>query len=199
MTIILNGLSDPNISELLNNGAIGVLPTDTVYGLACRASDKIAVRHLYKTKLREQKPGTIIAASLEQLVELGLKARYLKAVERFWPNAVTIIIPCTPELNYLDLGLGTLAVRIPNHKTLNTLMKKTGPLLTTSANLPGEPPANTIADARAYFADTVDFYVDGGDLASHQASTIIRIVDDAIEVLRHGQVIIDEETGRIQS
>lgn len=199
MAKVIKGLSDPQVGLLLNRGAIGVMPTDTVYGLVCRAADQHAVKRLYHTKLREHKPGTVIAANIEQLVELGLKARYLKAVEKFWPNSITIIIPCGQKLNYMDMNLGTLAVRIPKHKTLNTLMINTGPLLTTSANSPGKPTANTIAEAQKYFGDRVDFYVDGGNQDGHQSSTIIRIVDDAIEILRLGGVIIDEETGRIIS
>jgi tRNA A37 threonylcarbamoyladenosine synthetase subunit TsaC/SUA5/YrdC len=62
--------------------------------------------------------------------------------------------------------------------------------------MPGEPPANTLQEAEKYFGDQVDFYVDGGDLTGHEPSTVIRIVDDAIEVLRPGAVHIDEN-GRI--
>src|SRR5882672_9012380 len=85
-------------------GAVGVIPTDTVYGLVARASDEVAVKRVYDLKLREGKPGTIIAASVQQLIELGLKPRYLKAVEQFWPGAVSVIIPCGPELTYLHEG-----------------------------------------------------------------------------------------------
>jgi len=183
-------------SVLNTPGVVGVLPTDTLYGLVCRASDKEAVQRLYLLKKREGKPGTVVAASTEQLATLGVKARYLKAVEQFWPNAISVIVPCS-GLEYLHLGLFSLAVRIPRDPALVTLLEKTGPLLTTSANMPGEPQAANIQEAQAYFGDTVDFYVDGGDLSNRQPSTLIRIVDDAIEVLRPGAVTINEETGRI--
>lgn len=186
-----------DIPKLLKDGKIGVLPTDTVYGLVCRAADQAAVERLYKLKQREQKPGTIIAASVEQLVELGLKARYLKAVESYWPNSITIIIPTGFDLPHLHQGKGALAVRIPKSSDFTKLLEKTGPLLTSSANHPGEKPANTIQEAKQYFGDQVDFYVDGGDLSDRQASTIIRVVDDAVEVLRKGAVTIDETTGEI--
>lgn len=197
MTPAINTLSDPLLLDLLKQGAVGVLPTDTVYGLVCRASDPAACKRLYSLKLRENKPGTIIAANIDQLVELGLKSRYLKAVEQFWPGAISVIIPCGPDMDYLDMGLRTLAVRIPNHQLLNKLITSTGPLLTSSANTPGDPPANTILDAQKYFGETIDFYVDGGDLSGNLPSTLIRVVDDAIEVLRKGAVKIDE-TGKIQ-
>lgn len=180
------------ISALLENGAVGVLPTDTVYGLVARASDPTAVKRLYDLKLREGKPGTIIAASVEQLEQLGLKRRYLKAVEQFWPGAVSVIIPCGPELQYLHEGKNSLAVRIPDDEKLRKLLSQTGPLLTSSANHPGKPTAMNVDEAKAYFDDRVDFYEDGGDLSGRAPSTVIRIVDDAIEIIRQGAVKIEE-------
>jgi tRNA threonylcarbamoyl adenosine modification protein (Sua5/YciO/YrdC/YwlC family) len=181
---------------LRTQGTIGVIPTDTVYGVVARAHDQAAVTRLYELKRREHKPGTLIAASVDQLVELGFKRRYLQAVERFWPGPVSVVVPCM-ELAYLHQGVGSLAVRIPNNPELLRLLQSTGPLLTSSANQPGEPPANTAAEARAYFDDGVDFYEDGGGLSGAQPSTVIRVVDDAIEVLRQGAVHIDEQTGEV--
>lgn len=180
------------VTKLLIDGVVGVLPTDTVYGLVARASDRRAVKRLYDLKLREGKPGTIIAANVDQLADLGLKPRYLKAVEQFWPGAVSVIIPCGPELEYLHEGKNGLAVRIPADEKLRALLEQTGPLLTSSANHPGELTATTAQAARDYFDDTVDFYAEGGDLSGHQPSTVIRIVDDAIEIIREGAVKIKE-------
>jgi L-threonylcarbamoyladenylate synthase len=171
---------DDIAQKLMQPGSVGVLPTDTVYGLVARANDEAAVKRLYELKHRENKPGTLIADRIEQLVSLGLKARYMKAVEQYWPGAISVIIPCGPELTY------------PDYPELLKLLEATGPLLTSSANNPGEPTANTADEARKYFGETVDFYVDGGDLSSHQSSTVIRIVDDAIEILREGAVKIQE-------
>ncbi len=179
--------------QLQKPGTIGVIPTDTIYGIAARAVDHEAVVRLYRVKHRENKPGTIIAASVDQLMALGLKRRYLTAVEQWWPGALSVIIPCAdPHLAYLHQGKQSLAVRIPDKSELLKLLKQTGPLLTSSANRPGQPPANTIQEARAYFGDEVDFYHDGGDLSGHEPSTVVRIVDDAIEVLRPGAVQLDE-------
>lgn len=195
---IFTDLTDSALIALLQNGAVGVLPTDTVYGLVCRAADQAAVERLYALKSRENKPGTIIAARLQQLIDLGLRARYLKAVEQFWPNSLSVVIPCGPELEYLHQGKDSLAVRIPADEQIQKLLQQTGALLTSSANQPGEPVANTVAEAQKYFGDSVDFYVDGGDLSSRPPSTLIRVVDDAIEILREGAVKIDEN-GRITS
>ena len=181
--------------QLIRPGAVGIIPTDTVYGLVAVASDHQAVARLYSLKNREAKPGTLIAASIDQIEELGLKRRYLKAVEQFWPGPVSIIIPCAdPALQYLHQGKMSLAVRIPSDKKLQQILNKTGALLTSSANHPGQPVAATTTQAKDYFGDKVDFYIDGGDLSNNKPSTIIRIVDDAIEVLRQGAVQIDDGT-----
>lgn len=182
-----------NIASQLNMpSVVGIIPTDTVYGLVARAADPEAVNRLYGLKKREAKPGTIIASSIEQLEGLGLKHRYLKAVEQFWPGAVSVIIPVTnPELKYLHQNKMSLAVRLPDNKELKKLLQQTGPLLTSSANKPGEPTAVTISEAKAYFNDLVDFFVDGGDLSKREPSTIVRIIDDAVEVVRQGEVKID--------
>ncbi|MBC7546200.1 threonylcarbamoyl-AMP synthase [Candidatus Saccharibacteria bacterium] len=176
---------DEVTQKLLLPATVGVLPTDTLYGLVCRASDQAAVRRLYTLKSREHKPGTIIAASLEQFETLGLSRRYLTAVTQFWPGPISVVVPSSPALNYLDQGTGTLAVRIPDHNQLRAVLEVTGPLLTSSANLPGQPSSTTIADARGYFGTSVDFYIDGGPKEG-LGSTIIRVVDDHIEILRQG-------------
>jgi len=173
-----------------------VIPTDTVYGVVARAADPVAVTRLYHVKRRDHKPGTVIAASIDQLVELGLKRRYLTAVEQWWPAPLSVVIPCGDELTYLHQGKRSLAVRIPDNAELRAVLERTGPLLTTSANHPGKPTANTVEEARAYLGDEVDFYKDGGDLSGHEPSTVVRIIDDAIEVLREGAVKIDE-SGKI--
>jgi L-threonylcarbamoyladenylate synthase len=193
---VFDSLADKQLIEVLHTGAVGVIPTDTVYGLVCSASNHDAVSRLYALKKREQKPGTIIAGKLQQFIDLGIRARYVKAVEDYWPNPLSIVIPCGPELDYLHQGQRSLALRIPNDRELGSLLAATGALLTTSANQPGKPPATSIAEAKHYFGETVDFYVDGGLLKERAPSTIIRIIDDAIEVLREGAVHIDEN-GRI--
>ncbi|HTE22358.1 MAG TPA: L-threonylcarbamoyladenylate synthase [Candidatus Limnocylindria bacterium] len=191
--LIFYDLQDEKLISLLKDGAVGVVPSDTLYGLMCQAGNQEAVERLYKLKSRKHKPGTLIAASIDQLVELGIPRRYLTAVEQYWPNSLSVVIPTSPALAYLDRGLMSLPMRVPADKNLQQFLEKTGPLQTTSANAPGEPTANTVAEAQAYFGDSVDFYVDGGDLSGNAPSTIIRIVDDAVEVLREGAVKINEK------
>jgi L-threonylcarbamoyladenylate synthase len=182
---------DEAIQRLLD-GEIGILPTDTIYGVISLASSEQAVARLYAAKHREHKPGTVIAANTQQLVDLGLKRRYLQAVEQYWPGPVSVVIPCSDTLGYLRQDVQGLAVRVPSDPAIHALLEQTGPLLTSSANQPSEPPATKLGEAEAYFGDSVDFYVDGGDTSGRPPSTVIRIVDDAIEVLRQGAVHIDE-------
>ena len=194
---IYKNLQNTSLVEAIKLGKIGVLPTDTTYGLVASASSPKATERIYKLKGRSNKPGTLIAANIEQLVELGIKLRYLRAVEHFWPNPISVIIPVGSLLPHLHQGRFSLAVRIPNDTKLVELLKQTGPLITSSTNLSGKKPAKNINQAQKYFDNLVDFYVDGGDLSS-EPSTIIRIIDDSIEVVRQGCVKIDRETGRIE-
>ena len=193
---ILQVTQATEIASLIRLGKIGVMPTDTVYGLVCSARDETACARLYETKGRHDKPGTIIAASIEQLTDLGLKRAYLKADEQCWPGAISVVVPCSFGLEYLHQSTRSLAVRVPKPQALRDLLEQTGPLLTTSANRPGEETAITAQEALQIFGDQMDFYVDGGELTGHSPSTVIRIIDDAIEILREGAVQLDE-AGRI--
>lgn len=192
MVTKLNMLSLNEITESIKNGAVGVLPTDTLYGLVCSAANPEAIERLYALKKREKKPGTVIAASIDQIAELGVPRRYLTAVEQFWPNPISVVIPVGDHLQSLHAEKGSVAFRIPDNSELVGLLAETGPLLTSSANHPGEQPASTLAEAENYFGDSVDFYVDGGDLSNAKPSTVIRMVDDAVEVLREGAVQVTE-------
>lgn len=196
MAQIFTSLNDTMLVDLLKNGAIGVIPTDTIYGLVCVVSHQEAVRRLYDIKHRARQPGTTIAASVDQLQKLGFPLRSLRAVQHLWPNALSVEMPALSVPVYLSTGERTMAVRIPRDEKLQALLAQTGPLMTTSANHPAEPAATDITSARRYFGDTVDFYVDAGDLGVRPPSTIIRIIDDAIEIIREGAVNIDEN-GRI--
>lgn len=193
--VTYTSLSDPHVASLLRAGKVAVIPTDTVYGIVCRAADQAAVARLYALKSRDHNPGPVIAANVEQLVELGLKRRYVSAVAHLWPAALSIEIP--HSLSYLNQDTGRSAFRVVADEAVAKLLEQTGPLLTSSANQPGLPPANNLAEAIAYFGDRVDFYVDGGDTSGRPPSTLIRVVDDTIEVVRQGSVKINEY-GRIE-
>lgn len=186
----MNKLSLADASTAIQSGAVGIMPTDTVYGIAASAHNKAAVERLYALKNREQKPGTIIAASVEQLIALGINKHSLTRVEHYWPNPVSIEI--WHDISYLHQGTGRQAFRIPKHKELRDFLAITGPLQTTSANQPSQPPATTLVEANHYFGDSVDFYVEGGDLSDREPSTIIKLTETGIEIIREGALKIDE-------
>lgn len=174
------------VSVTLNSGGVGVLPTDTLYGLVCRAEDEKATRRLYDLKKRENKPGTIIASNTDQLLHLGLDERMLLKAKKYWPNPLSILIPIV-DREYLHQGKSSLACRIvAGPEQLIKLLDATGPLLTSSANHPGEIPASTIEQAKMYFGDKVDFYIDGGDMSKRQPSTVAKLSSGELEILRQG-------------
>lgn len=178
--------------RLRDAGTVGIIPTDTVYGLVARAHDPIAVHRLYRIKQRQGKPGTIIAADIEQLVTLGIKKRYLMSVAQYWPAPLSVVFPVDMSLEYLHEGINSVAVRIPTPVKLRELLMETGPLLTSSANPAGLPVSETIDEARAYFGDAVDFYIDNGRLDGRNPSTVIKVIDDAIEIIRQGAFTLPE-------
>jgi L-threonylcarbamoyladenylate synthase len=173
---------------ILMNGGIVVLPTDTVYGVVARVANKDSVARLYKLKKRDKKPGTIIASSVRQLIDLGVDEKYIAMVQHLWPNPISIVLPVGDDLEYLHLGVGSLAFRVVADRELAELLDMTGPLLTSSANDPGQPTANTIDEAKQYFGDKVDFYIDGGDLSDRLASTIAILIDGKINIIRQGKI-----------
>ena len=161
--------------QILNNGGVGVLATDTIYGLVARAVDQQAVERLYRVKPRESKTGTIIAASARQLIELGVSRYHVAQVEHLWPNPLSIDLPISESLSYLRKGTNSPAVRVVADEYIKNILLQTGPLMTTSANSTGMPSSTTIEIANGYFGNTVDFYVDHGDLSGRLPSTLISI------------------------
>lgn len=191
MTKLFNSLLDPELIRLLGEGAIGVIPTDTVYGLVACASSKTAIEKLYSVKSRERQPGTTIGASISQLKKLGFPEETLLRAEKYWPDAVSIEMSAGDIPKYLSTNQQYMAARIPNHKDLKSLLEQVGPLMTTSANAPKDTTSTDIKMAQNYFGDTIDFYVDGGDLSDRPPSTIIGIrPDQSVVVYRQGAVII---------
>ena len=179
--------------KLLNDG-IGILPTDTLYGLVGRAFSRKAFDRIFEIKKRNTKsPFIILISSIEdmKLFDIELNEVTRKILEKYWPEKVSVVLPCgSEEFSYLHLGTKTLAFRMPDKKDLLEFLKITGPLLAPSANHPGENPALTIEEAKAYFGSNVDFYVDEGKLES-LPSTLIKIENGEIVVLREGAVKIE--------
>lgn len=195
------------IVEKLNNDGVGVLPTDTLYGLVGRAFSKKAFDRIFELKKRNiRSPFIILIGSIEDLKLFGIEPDKfaLKVMKKYWPacnascsNAdrpgkISIVFPCdNDKFSYLHMGTKTLAFRIPDEKNLLEILKETGPLLAPSANLSGEKPALTAEEAKAYFGDEVDFYMDGGKLES-LPSTLIKVESKKIMILRDGAVKLEQ-------
>ena len=186
---------EKNIFSLIQNKSVGVMPTDTVYGLVASALDEKAVSKIYKIKKRdEHKPFIILIATLKDLdlFEIKLERKVINILKKIWPNKVSIILPCKKKrFFYLHRGKGSLAFRMPKSKKLQNILIKTGPLASTSANLQGEEPAKNIRQAQKYFGNKIDFYVDGGEL-KNTPSTIISIKKNKFVLIREGSVKIDK-------
>ncbi|MBI2033859.1 MAG: threonylcarbamoyl-AMP synthase [Candidatus Liptonbacteria bacterium] len=156
------------VIKILKRNAVGVLPTDTIYGIVGSALRPKTVERIYKLRKRNRKkPMIILVSSITDLKRFGVNvdSRTKKVLRRFWPGKVSIILPCpSKKFTYLHRGAKTLAFRLPAKKSLRAFLKKTGPLVAPSANIEGERPARTVAEAKHYFGSRVDFYVDIGGL-----------------------------------
>lgn len=168
----------PEIIELIRRGGIGVIPTDTVYGLVGSLFSQSAIERMYVLKNREvTKPvGTILINDPLQVKDIA-DPEVLEQATQFWPNPISVIVPVSQDLHYAHRGHNSLPFRVPDHESLRNFLLSTGPLASTSANFAGKPPATTMQDALSYFRSGVDFYVDGGDLSHRKPSTIIKLSD----------------------
>ncbi len=187
------------IVECLKSGGVGVIPTDTVYGLAASAFSPEATERIYFLKNRNsKKPFVILISSLDELLFFGVKASRatLEILRKIWPRKISVILPCAQKrFFYLHRGAKSLAFRIPHDKRVINLIKKTGPLASSSANISGMRAARTLKEAKKYFRDQVDFYVNGGEL-DFISSTLIKIQRGKIFVKRKGAEDIQDALGK---
>lgn len=184
---------DKALAEKIKNGAVGVIPTDTLYGLVCSALNTRSVAKIYVMKKRSpNKPLIILVSSLADisLFDVSLDKKEKKIVDGLWPGPVSVaFVRKIEKFEYLECGTNTIAFRIPADDKLREFLKMTGPLVAPSANTEGGAPASTISEARDYFGDSADFYIDGGTLAD-APSTLIKIENGEIKVLRKGAFLI---------
>ncbi len=178
---------DDVVQALKEEGGVGVFPTDTLYGIVGSAFSKKAVERIYNIKGRDDnKPFIVLISQISDLATFGinLTADQLTYLDSVWPGPVSVILPCLPdEFAYIHRGTQSIAFRIPNDEAIREFMQKTGPLVAPSANPQGLEPAYTIDEARNYFGDTVDFYIDEGEKRA-KPSTIISMLSGEPIVLR---------------
>lgn len=178
---------DENIVRLLCRGGVGLLPSDTIYGLSCLALDRAAVAKLHTIKLRDAaKPFIILISTLKMLDLLSIENVNRQSLALHWPGFITIILDAPNSPRWLTLGLNTLAIRMPNNEKLLSLIDKCGPLISTSANLKNQPTVTNAVDAQNIFGEKLDFYVDSGVKDNKLPSTIVRLVGDKFEIIRQG-------------
>lgn len=180
-----------NIVDWLLAGQVGVLPTDTLYGVVGSALKKETVERIYAVRKRDlKKPMIILISSIKDLglFSLEISKEQKKKLKEIWPGPVSVVLDCSAEkFFYLHRGLKSLAFRMPANEQLRSLLKKTGPLVAPSANLAGQLPAQTIAQAQKYFGDNVDFYVDGGILKAKPSTIIVLDKNGEERILRGGK------------
>lgn len=151
-------------SQHLLAGGIGVLKTDTIYGIVARAEDESAVERVYMAKQRTPtKSPIVLISSPDQMFDTYDQTTY-DSLHNYWPGPYSIIVPSTKAPAWLTRGNGSVAYRLPDDKNLRQLIETTGPLIAPSANPEGMQPAATIHQALGYFGNNVDFYVDSGEV-----------------------------------
>lgn len=171
------------VAGALRAGALVLIPTETVYGVACRAGREDALRRLRALKgERGEAPFARLVPSAGAAVAEGARmpraARRLAA--RYWPGPLTLVLE--------DSAGGTTGYRVPGNAFARDVVAAAGcPIVATSANRSGEPPATSFEDALAALGADVDLAVDGGPSSLRAPSTVVRVVGDGVpEVLREG-------------
>jgi len=165
---------------MLRAGGVGVLPTDTLYGLVGLARRPKTVQRIYRLKRRAPpKPFIILIDSLMDLNRFGTKInpQTRRVLTRLWPGPISVVLPSRRPK--------TLAFRMPRNKPLRRILKQTGPLVAPSANPEGKKPAETIKEAKKYFGGKVDFYLSAGKRLAGPPSTLVALDENGrITVLR---------------
>ncbi|RFD75942.1 translation factor Sua5 [Gardnerella vaginalis] len=206
-------------AQIINAGGVIVVPTDTVYGVACDPFNEDAVAKIYQLKRRPRtKALQILMSSVSDLEKLGL---YLPnpldvLAEKFLPGgyspiarakkdsvATRLATLCkadeSSEQNKIQAE-ATQGVRVPDCPELMQILRVTGPLAASSANRSGNESADSVEEAVAAFGDEIPLYLNAGPTRSHVASTVVGADasdKDGIVILREG--VISEEQIRAES
>jgi L-threonylcarbamoyladenylate synthase len=179
-------------AAVLRAGGLVVVPTDTVYGLAARPDDADAVQTVFRAKDRpEGMHLPVLAASVAQVRDLGVAFTPAADVlaERWWPGPLTLALGFSPgpgRPSWLE-GREEVAVRVPDHDFLRSLLAQSGVLVVTSANRHGAPTPSAADDVVAGLGDTVDLVIDGGRLTD-LPSTLINVRCPEPVVEREGAI-----------
>ena len=174
--------------EAINNNQVVGIPTETVYGIGVNPYSQEAVNKIFDLKGRdEDKPLSILVSSYYDLQKLDIVSTIPEVVELYWPGPLTIVVETTKE--FAD-GVGTknpnsIGVRVPDNELTLELLKKTGPLAVTSANISGQEDITNEKDAESVFGDKIGHYLQGSALHG-SGSTIVDFRDEEFKVIREG-------------
>ncbi len=185
-----------DVATVLEHDGVVAVPTDTIYGLSCRADRPGALARILDLKGRDASKGLILL--VEQPGDVLRLVRQvppaaIELMDRYWPGPLTMLFGGRPTLEPQVLGEGgTVAIRCPANLFLQTLLRSTGaPLTSTSANPSGQPPLASAAAIAEAFGDAVDLIVDGGAPQHTAPSTIVDVSQHPPRLVRVGELIID--------
>nr|MBC7244648.1 threonylcarbamoyl-AMP synthase [Chloroflexota bacterium] len=202
MTMLVLPISQPGSIEqavaVLRAGQVIAFPTDTVYGVGAHGFMASAIEKLYDLKGRErQKAIPLLIARIEDLttVAVDIPAIAWRLAERFWPGAVTLVLPkAATVLDVLTAGGNSVAVRLPGHDAILQLIATLGaPLAATSANLSGQPEAVTAEETQAIFGTQLALILDGGRCPGGVPSTVVDATVLPPRILRRGALAEEVE------
>jgi L-threonylcarbamoyladenylate synthase len=182
-------------AEIIKNGGIAIVPTETVYAFAVNAFNIKSQKMLYRIKGRNLKrPLILMTNNIENirfLVEISPKT--LVIAEKFWPGQLTMILPTTTMGRIISGGRKDLGVRIPNNKfMLNLLNEIVIPIYTTSVNLSNKKSAKSVSEAIEFFDGVADVIVDGGRCMFSFESTVVDMIQFPYVIIRRGCLDISE-------
>jgi L-threonylcarbamoyladenylate synthase len=187
-------LSDPDLERInaeLKAGRLVVYPTETLYGLGANAFDETAVKHVFMIKKRPFDMPISIAVSDMQMLEsvaiLDPTAR--KLAMKFMPGPITLILTKKPNVpDIVTAATDEIGIRMPDHAFALRLIKRFGPITSTSANLHAQPDPTTVKSCVDDLGENVSIYIDCGKTKEGHRSTIVAVHDGKIELIRQGVI-----------
>jgi len=182
------------LAAILNQGEILIFPTETFYGLGGLATFPAVHQKIFELKGRQaDKRLPFCASDLDMVLQFIEEPSdlFFRLARAFWPGPLTLVLRVREGL--LPGHQKTLAVRVPSPDWLRQLIKKAGSLLiSTSANLSGQPPLSAFDDVYRLFADRVEFFIDGGKTTGDLPSTIVDLTGSKAICLREGKIPLAE-------
>ena len=199
MQTLLMAINDPKAFilaiEMLTSGRCVAFPTDTVYGLGALTFNEDAVSRLSEVKGRVvEKAIPILIGDMSQLelVASGVNTQCEKLAMRFWPGPLTIVLPRHPSIPDAVTPLPTVGVRIPNFLPTIELLKLTGPLAVSSANLTGRNSSSTARGVQAQLDGLIPLILDGGVTPGGTPSTVVDCSQGRPVILREGPISLEQ-------